>query len=343
MKHEPSREFKNLAGFKDCLATLPAPNKIAQEQAFERNATLTKPPGALGRLEELAIWYAGWRNNPRPRIKSPQILIFAGNHGIAKYGVSAFPSEVTAQMVANFKTGGAAINQLARLHEAIFEVHAFALDTPTADFTKASALSEEECVHALKTGWNAVSPTADLIVTGEMGIANTTASAAIAAALLGGNGAKWAGYGTGLSDDLMAIKARVIDEGLAFHGHGLSPLEMLCAFGGYEIAAMVGAIASARTYSIPVLLDGFICSTAAAILAKLYPNILDHCQAGHLSQEAGHQRILKFLNKKPLLELEMRLGEGSGAALAIGILKGALACHSGMASFEEASVSKKTI
>ena len=333
--------FSTLNEFRAILAGQPGIDTAAEAGAQERNGQLTKPPGALGRLEDLAIWYAGWRGNPRPAIEAPQVIVFAGNHGVCARGVSAFPAEVTVQMVANFKAGGAAINQLSKAFGAKMDVYTLDLDTPTQDFTADAAMTEADCMAALATGWNAVDPKADLLVTGEMGIGNTTSAAAMAAALFGGSGADWAGRGTGVDDAGLARKAAVIDEALALHNAALSdPLEVLRRLGGRELAAMAGAIAAARAHRIPVILDGFICSAAAAALATAQDGALDHAVAGHKSAEGAHARLLEALGKEPLLQLGLRLGEGSGAALAIGVLKGAVACHSGMATFAEAGVSE---
>jgi len=332
--------FSTLAEFRALLAEAPGPDTTATAAAQDRNGQLTKPPGALGRLEDLAIWYAGWRGDGRPRIQAPQVLIFAGNHGVTARGVSAFPAEVTVQMVANFEAGGAAINQLSKAAGAQMQVHALELDRPTADFTQGPAMSEAEVVAALAAGWNAVDPEADLLVTGEMGIGNTTSAAAIAHALFGGAPADWTGRGTGVDAAGIALKSQVVAEGLAANpSAGADPLEALRCLGGRELAGMAGAIARARVLRIPVILDGFICTAAAATLARAVPGALDHAVAGHVSAEAAHARMLQELGKEPMLALGMRLGEGSGAALAINVLKGAIACHSGMATFAEAGVS----
>jgi nicotinate-nucleotide--dimethylbenzimidazole phosphoribosyltransferase len=332
--------FSTLAEFRALLAEAPGPDTAATAAAQDRNGQLTKPPGALGRLEDLAIWYAGWRGDGRPRIEAPQVLIFAGNHGVTARGVSAFPAEVTVQMVANFEAGGAAINQLSKAAGAQMQVHALELDRPTADFTQGPAMSEAEVVAALAAGWNAVDPEADLVVTGEMGIGNTTSAAAIAHALFGGAPADWTGRGTGVDAAGIALKSQVVAEGLAANpSAGADPLEALRCLGGRELAGMAGAIARARVLRIPVILDGFICTAAAATLARAVPGALDHAVAGHVSAEAAHARMLEELGKEPMLALGMRLGEGSGAALAINVLKGAIACHSGMATFAEAGVS----
>lgn len=333
-------DFHDLDLFRLQLSGAPDPDANALAGAAERNGQLTKPPAALGRLEEIAIWYAGWRADPRPQISAPQVVVFAGNHGVAAQGVSAFPAEVTAQMVMNFEHGGAAINQLAAAAGARMDVVSLHLDRPTADFTKAPALSAPEFLEALRAGWTAVDPEADLLVVGEMGIGNTTSAAAICTALYGGDAQDWVGRGTGVDDAGLSNKARVVAEGVALHADGARDgLDILARLGGRELAAMAGAIAAARVLRIPVLLDGFICCAAAACLQHTSSTALDHALAGHQSAEQAHAALLDKLGKTPLLSLGLRLGEGSGAALAINIVKSALACHSGMATFAEAGVS----
>lgn len=332
--------FDSLVAFQAVLNHQPSADLAAANGAKERNGQLTKPPSSLGRLEGLAIWYASWRGEIAPVVTTPQVVVFAGNHGVAAQGVSAFPPEVTEQMVLNFQHGGAAINQLCKTFGASLDVHALELDRPTADFTAGPAMTEDEVVSALQTGWDAVDASADLLVAGEMGIGNTTSAAAVVCALYGGDAQDWVGRGTGVDDAGLALKARVVTAGLEANptaiGNGLEALRCL---GGRELAAMAGAIASARAKSIPVILDGMICSAAAACLAEAKDGALDHAVAGHLSAEGAHSALLEKLGKEPLLSLGLRLGEASGAALAIGILKGAVACHSGMATFAEAGVS----
>ncbi|WP_434287980.1 nicotinate-nucleotide--dimethylbenzimidazole phosphoribosyltransferase [Celeribacter sp. SCSIO 80788] len=332
--------FSDLAGFEALLKAAPGPDHEAKAGAEARNGQLTKPAGSLGRLEEIGIWYAAWRGEARPRVSQPQVAIFAGNHGVTARGVSAFPAEVTVQMVANFEHGGAAINQLARNAGAIMSIHPIELDRPTTDFTEAPAMSEMECVAALKVGWEAVNPESDLLVVGEMGIGNTTSAAAIANALFGGTAADWVGRGTGVDDAGLKIKEEVCAAGVALHG-GKAPLEILASLGGREVAAMAGGIARARMLRIPVILDGFICCAAAATLEKAVPGSLDHCIAGHVSAEAAHPAVLRAIGKEPLLSMGLRLGEGSGAGLAMPLVKAAVACLSGMATFAEAGVSDK--
>lgn len=331
--------FRTLDQFRMLLQAMPMADADAAAAARDRNGQLTKPPGALGRLEDLAVWYGSWRGSGRPVMERPQVIVFAGNHGVAARGVSAFPAEVTVQMVGNFRAGGAAINQLAKLFGAQMDVHALDLDRPTADFTADAAMTEDDVVAALGVGWDAVNPTADLLVVGEMGIGNSTSSAALSAALFGGTARDWTGRGTGVDDAGLALKTQVVAEGLARHAPLLAdPLQALRCLGGRELAAMTGAIARAREDRIPVILDGFICTSAAAVLARCAAGALDHCVAGHVSAESAHRALLGHLGKTPLLDLGLRLGEGSGAALAIGVLKGALACHSGMSTFAEAGV-----
>ncbi|UWR53738.1 nicotinate-nucleotide--dimethylbenzimidazole phosphoribosyltransferase [Phaeobacter inhibens] len=330
----------SLDHFRAQLAQAPGVDEQAETAAAERNSQLTKPPGSLGRLEDLAIWYGSWRGTERPVIRAPQVIVFAGNHGIVQQGVSAFPSEVTAQMVANFKHGGAAINQLAKLAGARLDVHSLDLETPTKDFTKDAAMDSAELLSALQTGWKSVDPSADLLVVGEMGIGNTTPAAALACALFGGGAGDWTGRGTGVDDTGLANKTRVVAEGVALHGPAITDgVEALRRLGGREIAAMAGAMTAARMMKIPVILDGFICCAAAACLMRTHPAALDHVVAGHQSAESAHAALLTHLGKPPFLSLDLRLGEGSGAALAIQVLRAAVACHSGMATFEEAGVS----
>ena len=332
--------FDSLTTFRATLAGAAGADQVAIAGAATRNGQLTKPPGALGRLEDLAKWVAGWQGTDRPRIAAPQIAIFAGNHGVCAQGVSAFPAEVTAQMVGNFQAGGAAINQLAKAFGARLDVVPLDLDRPTRDFTTGPAMTEAEVVAALAAGWDAVQVDTDLLVVGEMGIGNTTAAAAIAHALFGGQPADWTGRGTGVDDAGLARKTDAVARGLAANADARTdPLQALRCLGGREIAAMAGALARARVDGIPVILDGFICCAAAAVLAQAVPGALDHAIAGHLSVEAAHGTLLQKLDKAPLLALNMRLGEGSGAATAIAIVQAAVACHSGMATFAEAAVS----
>lgn len=333
-------DFSTLDTLRHACERLPGPDPQAAAAVRARQATLTKPAGSLGRLEDLAAWLAEWQRRPMPRLERVSILVFAGNHGIAARGVSSYPSEVTAQMVGNFAAGGAAINQLATVAGASLRVVPFDLNRPTADFTEAPAMDAEGFLSAVRAGHDAVEPGTDLLCLGEMGIGNTTAAAAMAAALQGGDAARWVGRGTGVDDAGLLRKQRAIKAALAHHRASLGdPLQVARCLGGFELAALLGATLAARHAGIPVLLDGFVCTAAVAPLAQLRAGGLDHTQLAHVSAEAGHRALARALGLAPLLDLGLRLGEGSGAALAVPLLRAAVACHSGMASFGEAGVS----
>lgn len=332
---------RSLAELRRLLSDLPQPDREAEEAARRRQDSLTKPPGSLGRLEEVACFLAAWQGRAVPKLERVRICVFAGNHGVAERGVSAYPASVTAQMVANFEAGGAAINQLARTFEAELVVRALDLDRPTRDFTRAPAMEEDELLEAVRAGMDAVDPGLDLVIGGEMGIGNTTSAAAILAALSGEPAGRMVGPGTGLDPEGVARKARVVAEALERHRGALGdPLEVLRRLGGREIAALFGLMLGARLVRIPVLLDGYVTTAAAAVLHALHPEGLAHVLAGHRSAEPAHALALERLGLVPLLDLGMRLGEGSGAALALGVVKAAVACHAGMATFESAGVDR---
>ncbi|MCQ8241281.1 nicotinate-nucleotide--dimethylbenzimidazole phosphoribosyltransferase [Rhizosaccharibacter radicis] len=332
----------SLRAVRACCAELPRGDDASAAAAAARQDGLTKPRGSLGRLEELVAWLARWQGRERPRLELVGVLVFAGNHGVAARGVSPFPAAVTAQMVANFAAGGAAINQIARVAGATLRVVTLRDLEPTADLSRGPAMLEHELLDAIRLGADAVNPELDLLCLGEMGIANTTSAAALAAATFGGTGADWAGRGTGLDDRGVRHKAAVIDEALARHGDALGdPLEALRRVGGLELAAMFGACLAARLHGVPVLLDGFVCTASVAPLARLAPDGLAHARAAHCSAEAAHRTLLRRLDLRPLLDFDMRLGEASGAALAVPLLRAACACHDGMASFAEAGVSDR--
>ena len=332
--------YPDLAALRRACLDLPDPDGEAIVAARRRQSILCKPPGSLGRLEDLACWLAGWQGRPVPRLDRVEILVFAGNHGITGQGVSPYPPAVTAQMVDNFAAGGAAINALAAVAGAALRVVPMADLVPCGDSTAGAALSERLFLDAVQVGQEAVRPDADLLCLGEMGIGNTTAAAALAAALVGGDGRRWAGRGTGVDDAGLARKAGAVDRALARHPSGRDdPLEAARRLGGHELAAILGAVLAARQHGVPVLLDGFVCTAAAAPLWRLDPRGLDHAQVAHRSAEMGHRVLLEELGQVPLLDLGMRLGEASGAALAVPILRAACACHAGMASFAAAGVS----
>ncbi len=322
------------------LRALPGPDVDAGAAAAGRQARLTKPAGSLGRLEDLAEWLATWQGRHPPQLERPYAAVFAGNHGVAARGVSAYPAAVTQQMVQNFISGGAAVNQLCGLADADLRVYELALDEPTRDFTEAPAMDEDDCVRALAYGMMAVEQGIDVLALGEMGIANTTSAAAICCALYGGEAADWVGRGTGIDDEGLTRKIAVVDQAVAAHREAMSDsFEVLRCLGGLEIAAIAGAVIAARLARTPVVLDGYTCTAAAAVLHAAHPQALDHCLVAHRSAEPGHRRLLEKLGKAPLLDLGMRLGEASGAMLAVLVLKAACACHNGMATFDEAGVS----
>src|SRR3954453_4422442 len=335
----------------------PEISAVDRQAAIARQAQLTKPTGALGRLEQLAIELAGLQATEQPRAARAPMIIFAGDHGIVAQGVSAYPQAVTIAMMANFAASGAAISVLAReLGSSLEVVDAGTLaqeempgvvtDKPrhgTRDFSVEPALEPAELAFAVEAGQRAVvraeAGRPDVLICGEMGIGNTTTSAAIAAGLLGVSAEEIAGSGTGIDAAGRAHKARVIDAAIARHGIArTSPENILCAVGGLEIAAICGAIIAAAQRRIPVLIDGFIVSVAALAAARLNPSCQSFQLASHQSAEQGHRLVLRALNVQPLISLEFRLGEGSGAAIALPLVRSACALHNGMATFAQANV-----
>ena len=324
------------------LANLPGPDRAAVEAVRVRDKVLTKPAGALGRLEDLAEWLAAWQGREKPAVTRPLVAVFAGNHGVTAKGISAFPAEVTRQMVENFSAGGAAINQICVAYDLGLKVYDLALDHPTGDITETAALDEKDCVATMAYGMEAVTGGVDLLCIGEMGIGNTTVASAIFHALYGGSAADWIGRGTGVDDEGLARKRAALEAAIELHRDHLDdPLEVLRRLGGREIAAMAGAILAGRMQKVPVIVDGFVATSAAAVLHAADPSALDHCLFSHVSAEHAHRAVLDKLGQTPLLDMNMRLGEGTGAALAAGIVKAAAATHSGMATFGQAGVSGK--
>lgn len=331
----------------------------SQQQAEIRQRNLTKPAGSLGQLEALAIKFAGWQGTPTPALVAKQttIAIFAADHGIAAEGVSAFPQIVTVEMVKNFVRGGAAISVLARHHgaalhiinagtahsvEGISGVQDCAIANGTANFLKQEAMTEPQCLEALLIGQHVVSKLiaqdTRLFIGGEMGIANTTSATAICCALLSVNADELVGAGTGLDEQAIKHKAKVITAALQMHSLSQQPIEVLQKVGGFEIAALAGAYIAAAQKGIPSLVDGFIATASALLACRLQPELKEWLLFSHQSAEKGHQRVLEALGVTPLLSLGMRLGEGSGAAVCMPIIDSALALHSAMATFEEAEV-----
>ncbi|AHB48488.1 nicotinate-nucleotide--dimethylbenzimidazole phosphoribosyltransferase [Hyphomicrobium nitrativorans NL23] len=339
----------------------PRPSETHRNAAEARQNTLTKPPGSLGALERIAIQLAALQETERPCADNVQIVLFAGDHGVTAQGISAFPSAVTVEMLRNFASGGAAISVLARKLDARLEVvdagtlatsevAGVVTDKPchgTRDFATTPAMTPDETAFAFDTGRRAVARTVDrgahLLIFGEMGIGNTTSAAAVAAALLGKAANDLVGAGTGLDSDGIRHKARVIDAALDLHGlkaPDVPAADVLMKVGGLEIAALAGAIVAAAQSRIPVLVDGFIVTAAALAATRLNPSCADWLIYSHRSSEQGHRLILEALDAEPLLDLKMRLGEGSGAAVALSVVRLACALHGEMATFAEAHVSE---
>jgi len=334
---EPITDLDEIRALMDHL---PGPDLAAGSEATLHQAQLTKPAGALGRLEELAIWLATWQAQHPPRLDHPRTLVFAGNHGVAARGVSAYPAAVTAQMVQNFIAGGAAVNQLCRVFDVGLKVYEMNLDRPTADIVVEPAMSEEECAKAMAYGMMAVEPGIDTLALGEMGIGNTTTAAALCGGLFGGDAEMWTGPGSGVAGAALEAKRAAVGEAIACHRPAASdPFDVLRRLGGLEFAAITGAVMAARLGRVPVVLDGFASTAAAAVLYVADPHALDHCVVGHVSAEPGHRRLIERIGQRPLFDFGMRLGEGSGATLALAVLKAAAACHNGMATFTQAGVS----
>lgn len=332
----PFDDIRNL------FAQMPQAATPMVEEVRVRDATLTKPAGALGRMEEIVEFLAAWQGKSKPTILRPMVAVFAANHGVVAQGVSAYPPEVTRAMMENFAAGGAAINQICATYDIGLKIFELALDYPTPDITQEPAFDEAACAATFAFGMEAIAGGTDLLCLGEMGIGNTTIAASIYHALYGGKAQDWVGRGTGVDDAALARKIDAVARAVRLNaGHVSDPLEVLRRVGGREIAAMAGAIMAARMERIPVVLDGYVVTAAAAILHALNPASIDHCIAGHLSPEGAHAEVLQRLGKKPLLDLGMRLGEGSGAALAVGVMKAALACHRDMATFDQAKVPTK--
>ncbi len=340
------------------------PDARFEKSAIKRQAQLTKPPGALGQLESIAIRLAALQKRDKPGINTIHICVFAADHGVAAQGVSAFPQAVTTEMVKNFATGGAAISVLAKHHQAqlnvinlgtigdtssLESVTTLNLAAGTKDFTQTEAMSHQQLEQAIQAGRESLDQYSssaddqpDLFIGGEMGIGNTSSATALACAVLKLPASIMTGPGTGLDNEGIAHKIKIIEQGLSRHQKAFSdPLETLRCLGGFEIAALVGAYIHCAQKGIVVLVDGFISSVAALVATKINPQTAPWLIYAHQSAEPGHQQVLKALNAKPLLNLGMRLGEGSGAAAAIPLLQQACALHNEMATFAEASVSNK--
>ena len=310
---------------REAVATLPTHDEVAHQAVVERAANILRPSGALARLDSVAAWVAGWQRTSSPAVRRPAALIFAADHGVTAAGVSKYPADVTRAMLAAYRAGKSTITAFAAVAGASVEAIDVGVGRPTGDIRYESAMSTERFNEAVAAGRDAVQGIdADLLVLGEMGIGNTTAAAAVAAALGGGEVAAWVGRGTGVDDEGLSRKRKAVREAVTRIVGVLDPLEVLREVGGAELVAMAAAIVAARHRQLPVLIDGYVVTAAAMALASIAPTALDHCLVGHCSAEPGHRRLLERLDKLPLLDLEMRLGEGSGAMAAVPLV--AMAC-----------------
>jgi nicotinate-nucleotide--dimethylbenzimidazole phosphoribosyltransferase len=318
------------------LADLPGPDEDARAAVARRAGEVLRPSGALARLDELAVWLAGWQLTDRPRVERPAVAVFVADHGVVVEGVSAYPADVTAEMLRALRDGRATAAVMARELGAILEVVDVGARRPTANLLREPALSVDGFADAWNAGRRTVAALdADLILLGEMGIGNTTSAAAVCGALFGGPASQWTGRGTGVDDATLRRKRRVVSAARRRIGRASDPIEVLRQLGGAELVAIAGATVEARRRSIPVILDGFVVGAAVAPLAAARPGSLDHCVAGHVSAEPGHRRLLERLGMEPVLDLGLRLGEASGALAALPLVRLAAACVSDVATFEE--------
>jgi nicotinate-nucleotide--dimethylbenzimidazole phosphoribosyltransferase len=321
----------------DRLDNLPSCDDVARAAIHERAAHILRPSGALAWLDDIAEWVGGWQRTDRPRIERPVGLIFAADHGVAAATkVSAYPTGVTEAMFAAYQEGRSTISAFARLAGATVTAIDVGIGRPTADIRYEAALSPERFDDIVATAFDAVAELdGDLLVLGEMGIGNTTPSAAIAAALAGGETAAWVGRGTGIDDESLARKRHAVQESVRRIAGITDPIEILREVGGAELVAITAATVAARHRSIPVVLDGYVVTSAVLPLNEIDRGILDHCTVGHCSAEPGHRKLLERLGKAPLLDLDMRLGEGSGAMAAVPLIAMACAGITDVPTFEE--------
>ncbi len=318
------------------LRELPQPDAAAIDAVTQRAANILRPSGALATLDSVAAFLAGWQHSDRPTIACPQAIIFAGDHGIAADGVSAYPPHLTAEMVKVFRSGKGTINALARVAGAAVEVVDVGVGRPTGNLRVEPALDTARFLAAFAEGGDSVrNISCDLLIVGEMGIGNTTAAAAVAAATFGGNAQQWVGPGTGVAGAELESKTQAVSEALQRIALIADPIQRFCEVGGTELVAMAGAVIEARHRSIPVLLDGFVVAASMAPLFAVNSDALAHCWAGHVSAEPGHTRLLSAMGLTPLLNLGMRLGEASGAMAALPLLRAACAVVNEVPTFSE--------
>lgn len=334
--------FNNTADIIDFLADLPKKNSAKLKQIEQRNNILTKPIGSLGKLEDIMCFMASWQNcvNGDALKFNPEIHVFAGNHGIVKEDITPFPSDVTMLMVDNFKNGGACINQISNDVGANLNVHVMNELRSTNSFFDNEAMTKNEMIDAINVGYNAaLKSNGDIIAVGEMGIGNTSSGSAMCLGLYGGDAKFWVGHGTGSYGDLFEKKISVISESYNLHKNKLKcPFDVLRIFGGFELAGIVGIILGARVAGKPVVIDGFTTTVCGAILHKINDNAIKHCIVSHKSCEFGHMKLLEKIGMTPLLDLNLRLGEASGAALCLHIIKSAVSSYNNMATFEDIGI-----
>lgn len=320
----------------DRLADLPGRDDDAFSAVVARTAQILRPSGALQWLDDVAAWKAGWQRSASPTVERPTALVFAADHGVAAAGVSSYPPEVTASMLAATQQAKATINAFARAAGATVTAVDVGVGRPTSDMRHEAALSPERFDQITRAAFDAVDALdTDLLVLGELGIGNTTAAAAIAAAFAGGEATVWVGRGTGVDDEGLERKKTAVQESVRRIAGVVDPLEILREVGGSELVAMAAATIAARHRSIPVVLDGYICTSSVLPLHRANATSLDHCIVGHCSAEPGHRKLLDEMDKKPLLDLDMRLGEGSGAMAAVPLVKMACAGVVEVPTFDE--------
>jgi nicotinate-nucleotide--dimethylbenzimidazole phosphoribosyltransferase len=315
---------------------IPEPDAVSGGRVRTRASQVIRPAGALSRLDELAIWLAEWQRTDRPSVDAPLVVVFAGDHGVTTEGVSAYPQEVTRAMVEAIAAGVATVSVMAQDIGARLELVDLDVGNPTGNLRIEAAMSVEDAVSAFEMGRRAIDGSrVDLLIPAEVGIGNTTAAAALCLALWGGDVDDWVGAGTGLDEAGVTRKRRVVADAVARIPSSTPVFEIARQLGGRELLAIAGTVEAARRASIPVLLDGFVTTAAAMILEAVRPGYLDHCWPGHLSPEPGHRRLLERLGRPPILDLEMRLGEGSGALAAVPVVRIAAKCVTDVATFEE--------
>lgn len=325
MTTDPLGALSGVAWLRAAIATLPGPDLESGDAVHARAADILRPAGALARLDAVAEWVARWQATAHPAVRRPAALIFAADHGVAAAGVSQYPTDVTAAMLGAYRSGRSTISAFAAIAGATVDAIDVGVGRPTGDLRVESALTAERFDEAIEAGRTAVAALdADLLVLGEMGIGNTTAAAAVAAALRGGDPDQWVGRGTGVDDDGLARKRAAVSAAVARVDGVDDPLDVLREVGGAELVAIAAATVAARLRHLPVVIDGYVVTAAVLPLVHVRPDALDHCLVGHCSAEPGHRRLVEALGAAPLLDLGMRLGEGSGAMASVPLV--AMAC-----------------